>query len=212
MAESSFRILVADDEPGVRLAIRDYLELAGGYRVATARDGQEAIEVMEAFHPQLLLLDINMPRRDGYEVVKRIRQDARFRHIPIVFLTHMGTTQDRIRGYEMGCDVYLPKPFDLEELAAVVQTLVRRWQAIQSEWKVEPSQTAKALPQDLDLTEREAQVLEWLSVGMSNGEIGQKLFLSPRTVEKYVSRLLRKTETNNRAELIRYALTHHLVE
>ncbi len=210
MTEAPFRILIADDDPGIRLAVRDYLELAGSYRVATARDGQEAIEMMEEFHPQLLLLDINMPRRDGHEVVKRVRQDARFRHLPIVFLTHLSATADRIRGYETGCDLYLPKPFELEELAAVVRTLVQRWHAIRSEWSVE-IRKADAPSRSFDFTEREAQVLEWLSTGMSNGEIGQKLFLSPRTVEKYVSRLLRKTETNNRAELIRYALTHHLV-
>ncbi|MEO0947870.1 MAG: response regulator transcription factor [Cyanobacteria bacterium J06641_5] len=205
-----FRVMVADDDPGIRLAVRDYLELSG-YQVLTVRDGQEALEAVETFLPQILLVDINMPRKDGHTVVRKLRQNPRFRHLPVVFLTHLSTTSDRIRGYESGCDVYLPKPFELDELAAVVRSLVQRWQAIQSEWQVaRPSNHSQG--QHFDFTEREGQVLEWLTIGLSNGEIGQKLFLSPRTVEKYVSRLLRKTETNNRAELIRYALTHHLVE
>lgn len=206
-----FRVMVADDEPGIRLAVRDYLEL-NGYQVMTVRDGQEALEAVETFLPQILLIDINMPRKDGHTVVRKLRQNPRFRHLPVVFLTHLSTTSDRIRGYESGCDVYLPKPFELDELAAVVRTLVQRWQAIQSEWRVSDRPSARRQGEHIDFTEREAQVLEWLTIGLSNGEIGQKLFLSPRTVEKYVSRLLRKTETSNRAELIRYALTHHLVE
>lgn len=210
MSALSFRVLVADDDPGIRLAVRDYLEI-NGYRVMAARDGQEVLEAVETFHPQILLIDINMPRKDGHTVVRQLRENPRFRHLPVVFLTHLSTTSDRIRGYESGCDLYLPKPFDLDELAAVVRTLVQRWQAIQSEWQVnQPS--PKERSEHFDFTEREAQVLEWLTIGLSNGEIGQKLFLSPRTVEKYVSRLLRKTETSNRAELIRYALTNHLVE
>ena len=210
MSTIPFRVLVADDEPGIRIAVRDYLEL-DGYQVMTARNGHEALEALEKFHPQILLIDINMPRKDGHAVVRELRQNPRFRHLPVVFLTHLGTTSDRIRGYESGCDVYLPKPFELDELAAVVRSLVQRWQAIQSEWQVDKP-AAKGSSERLDLTERESQVLEWLTIGLSNGEIGQKLFLSPRTVEKYVSRLLRKTETSNRAELIRYALTHHLVD
>lgn len=202
--------MVADDDPGIRLAVRDYLEL-NGYQVTTVRDGQEVLETIETFHPQILLVDINMPRKDGHTVVRQLRKNPRFRHLPVVFLTHLGTTSDRIRGYESGCNVYLPKPFELDELAAVVRTLVQRWQAIQSEWQVNKP-VAKGQGDRFDFTEREAQVLEWLAIGLSNGEIGQKLFLSPRTVEKYVSRLLRKTETSNRAELIRYALVHHLVE
>lgn len=208
VSEIPLRVLVADDESGIRLAVRDYLEL-NGYQVMTAPNGREALKAVENFHPQILLIDINMPYKDGHTVVRELRQNPRFRHLPVVFLTHLSTTSDRIRGYESGCDVYLPKPFELDELAAVVKSLVQRWQAIQSEWQVATPQPKSDCP---DFTEREAQVLEWLANGLSNGEIGRKLFLSPRTVEKYVSRLLRKTDTSNRAELIRYALTHHLVE
>jgi DNA-binding NarL/FixJ family response regulator len=74
------------------------------------------------------------------------------------------------------------------------------------------NQTSSPKTKDFRLTEREQQVLDLLTTGLSNGEIGNKLHLSPRTVEKHVSNLLRKTDTNNRAELVRFALDNHLVE
>jgi DNA-binding NarL/FixJ family response regulator len=144
----------------------------------------------------------------------------------VVFLTARTETEERIRGYQTGCDVYLEKPFELQELGAVVRNLLERLQLIESEWRSrltpERSLTAPAelatsehLPTsltDLNLTEREQQVLKILADGLSNVQIGEHLHLSPRTVEKYVSSLLRKTETNNRAELVRFAMDHHLVQ
>ncbi len=180
------RILMADDEASIRLSIQRYLEL-DGCQVTVASNGLEALEIMEMFQPQLLLLDIKMPYKSGYEVVKQARQD-------------------RIRGYEIGCDVYLTKPFELKELRAIVRMLAGRWQTLQLETEVE--EFVVGLPcQKFSLTDRESEVIELVSIGLSNAEIGQKLFLSPRTVEKYVSRLLRKTGTTKRAELVRYALS-----
>lgn len=210
-------VLVADDNPGVRLAIGDYLELSG-YSVITAQDGNEAISLLETYHPHLIVADIKMPRLDGYELVKRVRQRPEFRLLPVIFLTHRGTTQERIKGYQVGCDLYLPKPFEMEELGAVIRNLLERSQIIQSElrysYQESPAsgQKSNAMPFSLSLTQREEQVLDLLTKGLSNVEIGQKLHLSPRTIEKYVSSLLRKTSTTNRAELLRFALKHHLVE
>ncbi len=199
------RILVADDEASIRLSIQRYLEL-DGCQVAVASDGLEALEIMETFQPQLLLLDIKMPYKSGHEVVKQARQGTHFRYIPVIFMTCLGTTRDRIRGYEMGCDVYLTKPFELKELKAIIKMLAGRRQTLQSKQKVEESAVGLSY-QKFSLTDRESDVLELVSIGLSNAEIGQKLFLSPRTVEKYVSRLLRKTDTTKRAELVRYALS-----
>jgi DNA-binding NarL/FixJ family response regulator len=219
-------ILIADDDPGIRLAVKDYLELVG-YSVITAQNGQEALSLLETYHPHLLVSDIKMPGKDGYDLVKQVRHRPEFRLLPVIFLTERSTTEERILGYRAGCDIYLPKPFAMEELGAVIRNLLERSQMIQSAWQFSDRQSRPKPLQEgegvepvssieqstfFGLTQREEQVLSLLTKGHSNAEIGNQLHLSPRTVEKYVSSLLRKTETSNRAELVRFALEHHLVD
>ncbi|QYX30002.1 response regulator transcription factor [Sphaerospermopsis torques-reginae] len=224
------KILVVDDDLGTRLSIGDYLELSG-YSVIMADDGQEALCIVEKNHPDLMVTDIVMPRMNGYELVRRVRQQAEFRLLPVILLTARTKTQERILGYQSGCDLYLPKPFELEELAAAIRNLLERSQIIQSEYRfsyqesLDGSNLIKSIHGQnhlstpivnsqllLSLTTREQEVLELLTHGLSNAEMGNQLHLSPRTVEKYVSSLLRKTETSNRAELVRFAIKHGLVE
>lgn len=218
-------ILVADDDPGTRLSISDYLELCG-YSVVSAEDGRTALDMVDEYQPHLIVTDITMPQMDGYELVRQVRRQPAFRLLPVIFLTGRTNTQERILGYQLGCDAYLPKPFDLEELGAVIRNLLERVQMIQIEWRMRshPSEItenhvaltgkpkANAIAITLDLTAREWEVLDLLTDGLSNAQIGDRLHLSSRTVEKYVSSLLRKTETSNRAELVRFAMEHHLVE
>ncbi|MDF5715551.1 MAG: response regulator transcription factor [Rhizonema sp. NSF051] len=223
-------ILVVDDDLGTRLSISDYLDLSG-YSVIVANDGQEALAMVEEYHTDLIVTDIVMPQINGYELVRRVRQKPAFRLLPVILLTARTKTQERILGYQSGCDLYLPKPFELEELAAAIRNLLERSQIIQSEYRffqqenaVTNDSTTKAVEAHSgfnhvqksnifsELTPREQEVLELLTHGLSNAEIGQKLHLSPRTVEKYVSSLLRKTATSNRAELVRFAIKHGLVE
>lgn len=216
-------ILVADDDLATRLPISDYLEMSG-YSVLLAVDGQEALAMIEAYHPHLMVTDIVMPRMNGYELVRRIRQDPAFRLLPVIFLTSRNKTEERIQGYQSGVDLYLPKPFDLDELGAAIRNLLERSQMIQSEYRLPSheeggrtsSPTAAFEAKNLEirpvLTQREREVLLLLTHGLSNAQIGDRLHLSPRTVEKYVSSLLRKTETNNRAELVGFAMKNHLLE
>ncbi len=218
-------ILIAEDDPGIRLAVNDYLE-ASGYSAIAAEDGNRALLMLEKYRPHLLICDIKMPGKDGYELVRNIRQLPEFRLLPVIFLTGYKDTQDRIRGYQVGCDVYLPKPFEMEELGAVIRNLLERSQIIHSELRFSngnhhiseissgDSERLNCIntTEKLDLTKREQEVLSFLMNGCSNIEIGNKLHLSHRTIEKYVSSLLRKTEKNNRSELIRFALEHHLFE
>jgi DNA-binding NarL/FixJ family response regulator len=223
-------ILIADDDLGTSLSISDYLDLSG-YRVITTDNGIDALSMLEKHHPDLLVTDIMMPRMNGYELVRRIRQLSEFRLLPVILLTARTKTQERILGYQSGCDLYLPKPFELEELAAAIRNLLERSQIIQSECrfiyqdnnrnltytKAENGHISVSTQVQISqvltpLTVREKEVLDLLTHGFSNVEIGNHLHLSPRTVEKYVSSLLRKTETSNRAELVRFAIKHDLVE
>ncbi|MGF1675487.1 MAG: response regulator transcription factor [Rivularia sp. (in: cyanobacteria)] len=220
-----FKILVVDDDLGTRLSISDYLELSG-YKVMTANDGQQGLMMVNKHHPDLIVTDIIMPQMNGYELVRRVRQKVEFRLLPVILLTARTQTQERILGYQSGCDLYLPKPFELEELAAAINNLLQRSRIIQSEYQLSLQENLKKAERTNErgfsdgettklyesLTNREQEVLELLTHGLSNAEIGDRLHLSPRTVEKYVSSLLRKTDTSNRAELVRFAMEHHLVE
>ncbi|MFM7220002.1 MAG: response regulator transcription factor [Nodosilinea sp.] len=225
-------ILLAEDDEATCLSLGDYLELEG-YRVVMATDGETALEKVFTHQPQLLITDIAMPYLDGYALVQQIRQNLAFRLLPVIFLTAHNQTVDRIKGYQVGGDIYLPKPFELSELGVIVRSLLERSQVMQATWiqqvalhtaqqlalkaeaqaVVEPEQITPRTPTGLgpELTVREQDVLALLSDGLSNAQIGDRLFLSPRTVEKYVSSLLRKTDTHNRSELLRFALSHHLV-
>ena len=219
-------ILVVDDDEGIRLSLKDYLELEG-YIVVMAEDGWKALELINQSQPQLVITDISMPRIDGFAFLKSLRQQPAWRLLPVIFLTARTQTQERVQGYQSGCDVYLEKPFELPEIGAVVKNLLARSQLIQTAWLQyqqlpEPVPMAAHTPslpvatpvveEHFSLTNREQSVLDLLSEGMSNAQIANTLFLSPRTIEKYVTNLLRKTDTSNRAELVRFAMDHHLVE
>ncbi len=214
----SLLILIADDDPGVRLAVADYLEISG-YDVITAENAQQALNLLENYHPHLFISDVKMPGKDGYDLIKNVRQKPEFRLLPVIFLTHKNNTEERIMGYEAGCDVYLPKPFEIVELLAVIRNLLERSHLIQSELLLSQQKIALKpanINQNIkflsfDFTLREKQVLHLLTQGLSNIEIGENLYLSPRTVEKYVTSLLRKTETNKRSELVSFAFKNNLI-
>jgi len=215
-------ILIVDDDLGIRLSVSDYLEMAG-YSVLTSDNGQNALAMVSQHQPHLIVTDVTMPQMDGYELIRQVRRQPAFRLLPVIFLTARTNTDERIKGYQLGCDAYLPKPFELNELSAVVRNLLERSQMMESEWRQrlrsveadgEPSRSHKNnnAMLALDLTPREQQVLAELVEGLSNGQIGDRLHLSPRTIEKHVSSLFRKTETSNRAELVRFAMDHGFVD
>lgn len=227
-------ILIVDDDLGIRTSIGDYLEMAG-YSVITAANGQEALPLVDEYQPQLIVTDVLMPQMDGYELVQQVRKRPAFRLLPVIFLTARNKTEERIRGYKVGADLYMPKPFELEELGVVVRNFLDRYALMIPppfppgpwNWPSEASGSIlpdngsllpEATPEDaplpfnVPLKLREQEVLELLTQGLSNAQIGDRLHLSSRTIEKYVSSLLQKTETCNRAELVRFALEHRLVK
>ena len=116
------RILVVDDEPMVREVLSRYLE-SDGFDVATAADGEEALRRFEADVPDLVLLDLMLPRVDGYEVFRRMRDAA---PTPVIMLTARGTETDRIVGLDGGADDYVAKPFSPKEVVARVRAVLRR--------------------------------------------------------------------------------------
>jgi diguanylate cyclase (GGDEF)-like protein len=108
-------ILVVDDDEHTRNLLRDLCE-SSGFRVATAEDGVEAVEKIGEKKPDLVLLDLMMPRRDGFSVLRWVREDARYAELPVIILTAIGEMDGKIRGMELGADDYITKPFKLIEL------------------------------------------------------------------------------------------------
>jgi DNA-binding response OmpR family regulator len=121
---SNERILVVDDDPLILRLVRMNLDKAG-YKTVTAVNGEEAIDVVSSELPDLVILDLMLPKVDGYEVCRRIRE---FSLVPVVMLTAKGEQVDKLRGFEMGADDYLTKPFAPPELLARVQAVLRRSQ------------------------------------------------------------------------------------
>jgi DNA-binding response OmpR family regulator len=115
-------ILVVEDEPQIAGVIRDYLH-AAGYTVSIARDGESALQSARLAHPDLIVLDLGLPGRDGLDVTRELRRTS---GVPIVVVTARGEEADRIVGLELGADDYVVKPFSPKELVARVRALFRR--------------------------------------------------------------------------------------
>jgi two-component system, OmpR family, alkaline phosphatase synthesis response regulator PhoP len=115
-------VLVVDDEPAIVEIVRDYLADAG-YRVSTARSGEEALRQVRSIRPDLIVLDLGLPGLDGLDVARAIRQSRR---IPIIMLTARADEADRVVGLELGADDYVVKPFSPRELLARVRAVLRR--------------------------------------------------------------------------------------
>lgn len=228
--ETTGKVLLVDDEVGVREAVQAYLE-DSGFTVNVASNATEGWDKLQLSTPDVLISDVMMPQVDGYQFLQQVREDPRYKSLPVVFLTARGMTSDRIQGYSAGVDAYLPKPFDPEELVAIIGNLIERKIVRTQEGGDLPDIAAMAKqieeikailtqkgsiartppPIRIDFTPREQDVLNRVAEGLMNKEIARRLDTSVRNVEKYVSRLFSKTGTNSRTELVRYALEHGLV-
>ncbi|MEW6489465.1 MAG: response regulator [Thermodesulfobacteriota bacterium] len=118
------KILAVDDEPNILLSLEYILEQEG-YDVHVAHDGEEALEVAERIHPDLILLDVAMPRRDGYEVCRLLRQRGDLSGVRVLMLTAKGQPLERKKGLEVGADVYVTKPFSADDLLEKIRAALR---------------------------------------------------------------------------------------
>jgi len=207
---SKGKILVADDEISIRQIVEARLKMAG-YDVITAADGAEALELVKLEHPNLIVLDIMMPKMDGLQVCREVRKNMT---IPIIMLTAKGDVIDRIQALELGADDYVVKPFSPRELEARIKAVLRRIvndNAKQSVIKIEniAIDTGKRQvvrgDQKIKLTEMEFNLLELLASNpgraYSRSEIlhqvwGYRInqYSDTRVVDVHVSRLRSKLE------------------
>jgi DNA-binding NarL/FixJ family response regulator len=145
---------------------------------------------------------------DGYAFVEKIRQDSRFSGIPVIFLSPNAQSQDKVTGLTTRADVYMVKPFEPEELVALVESsltqagrLLKRSTRIHS-----PDVTPLQVPGNVELTPTELKVVQLVAQGLANREIAEKLNVSQRTIESHVSNMLHKTSLHNRTELAQWAI------
>jgi len=228
-------ILVVDDEEHIRKAVGQFL-YDKGYRVTACPDGQTALDVAlsqkddertEKSVPDCIVSDVRMPKIDGIQLLRAIRSHETLQEVPVVLVTAKGMTQDRIDGYNAGADAYITKPFDPEELVAVVDNVIDRHEALNGD-NIEVDDLKKDLDDikhllleeggggvgngwvkstNVFLAPDEKEVLELLCQGLMTKEIAKSTALSKRRVEQLLTRMYRKTEVKNRTELVRWAVS-----
>ena len=211
-ATASKQLLLIDDDPNLVLLVKDYLELRG-YVVITARNGREALKVLEKDLPHLIICDVMMPEMDGYTFVKKVRENSQTNCLPILFLSAKGQIQDRVTGLSQGADVYMVKPFEPDELVAQIEASLKQAERMrQSQGPELTGAVSVHVPFDVDLTPTEQRVIQLVAKGMANREIAESLSVSQRTVESHVSNMLGKTGLHNRTELARWAIEQRMIK
>jgi DNA-binding NarL/FixJ family response regulator len=185
-----------------------------GYEVDAVRSGEEALVHVAQSLPDLIVSDIRMPRMDGHALARHLRSSPRTDLIPIVFLTAKDETADRIAGFRSGVDAYLTKPFEPDELLAVIANILKRVERTHSEIArlVGGSTNDHAVFSDEDLTEAEERIASAVARGLSNKEIASELEISFRTVENHISHILAKKNFGNRVEIARFVLARSQAE
>nr|YP_009732511.1 hypothetical protein [Gracilaria textorii]QHS70922.1 hypothetical protein [Gracilaria textorii] len=204
-------ILLIDDDIDLLNSMASYL-ISEGFTIHITTNAYNALENLTIIQPDLIITDIMMPHIDGYELIKRIRSKNNWHQTPVIFLTAKGMTQDRILGYNLGCNAYLAKPFYPEELIAIINNIFKQLEFYKQNinHNIQKFQNKKQDSVFNSLTPTEYKVLILVSKGYTNKEIANKLNSSIRNIEKYVSRLLNKTKTRNRTELAKLTLLNSL--
>ena len=205
------RILVIEDEPQMLLGLRDNLEIEG-YEVATASDGDEGLAKAASFEPDLVILDLMLPRKNGFDVCRELR--ARSNATPVVMLTARNQETDKVLGFELGADDYVTKPFSIVELLARIRAVLRR-----SGSRPGMADTCHVGELDIDFrlhqarrgtervefTAREFELLRYFVAHVGqivtreqilNEVWGYEDFPTTRTIDNFVAKLRQKIETS----------------
>jgi DNA-binding NarL/FixJ family response regulator len=208
------RLLVVDDDVRLLHALTLCLQRAG-FDVATARNAPEAIVQVAECIPDLVVTDVIMPGIDGFGLTEHLRSNARTDLIPIVFLTARDTLDDRVRGFRGGVDAFVSKPFEPDELIAIIQGILQRVKRTHTRFAraaiAGPTSLRESSPEwPGDLTPAERRVSSCVARGLSNKQIASELNVSRRTVEMHISRVLSKTGWSNRVDIARHVLERGL--
>ena len=205
---SDIRLLLVDDHHIVLDGIKALLDEVEGFDcIATADNGQKALDMLNVFDVDVVLMDIDMPVMNGMEATKRIKKEyPKVRVISLTQHSERGMVQKLL---DCGSDGYLLKNIAQDELTTAIRRVYNGENVFSSEvtMRLEGKAVEKnASGIDVELTEREIEILSLISEGLSSKQVGEKLFISPRTVDTHRTNLMNKLDIHNIAGLIRFAL------
>lgn len=215
LIKMAIKIMIADDHSMIREGLKSLLELEGDIQVvAEAEDGVDCLEKLKICTPDVLLLDINMPRKNGLEVLQTLKPSKS--KVKVLVLTVHNEVEYLMKAVDIGVDGYILKDSESAELKKAIFSIVEGENYIQP--SLIPSLNSKMIEKNRDegkiesLTKRELEVLKLLAVGMYNKEVAEKLNISERTVKNHVSNIFKKIEVTDRTQAAVFAIRNNLIE
>jgi two-component system, NarL family, response regulator, fimbrial Z protein, FimZ len=203
------RVLIVDDHPIIRMTLASELERSGEFElVGQAPDGEEALRLVTHCRPELMVLDLELPKLDGLSVLERLRSQGN--RLPILVLS---AKDERVMGPRVraaGANGFVSKLRDVRELLTSMRIVLSGYQCF-SQSIYEYRLTDKDL-RLRDLSQRELEVLRYVSRGFNNKDIADRLLISDKTVSTYKMRLMKKLEAGSVFELTELSRTHHLID
>ena len=211
----AIKIMIADDHSMIREGLKNLLELDGDIQViAEAVDGEDCLDKLQVVKPDVLLLDINMPKKNGLEVLKSLK--SKKSKLKVLVLTVHNEIEYLMKAVDIGVNGYVLKDSESAELKKAIFTVAEGETYIQP--SLIPALNAKMIETNKDaekiksLTKRELDVLKLLAVGMYNKEVGKRLEISERTVKNHVSNIFKKLGVTDRTQAAVFAIRNNLVQ
>ena len=199
-----------DSEEKLLEVIKKYFYIKN-IQIITTSHIEIALSSLEKTLPDCIIVDPAMPDSIGLEFIQKLKKKKEYKYIPFILLTTRGLTEDRIKGYNLGCTAYIPKPFDPEELEAILKNIISQsdifYECIFTMYllikntRLEVLNSYKVGYPSIRLTKQEQFILRELLVGRNSVELSVNLKVSLRFIEKYITRILDKTNTRNIREL-----------
>ncbi len=209
------KVMIADDHNLMREGIKQLLEFDGSIRViAEASNGIECLDKVKQFEPDVLLLDINMPEKNGLEVLEELKSEKT--KTKILILTVHNEIEYLIKAIDIGVDGYILKDSESAELKKAIDTVFKGENYIQA--SLIPMLNNRLLKKDIDkdkiesLTSRELEVLIQVTNGMANKEIATSLNISERTVKNHISNIFKKIEVSDRTQAAVFAIKNNIIQ
>lgn len=209
------KVMIADDHELIREGLKQLLELEGDIEIVSeAANGVECLEKLKRVNPDVLLLDINMPKQNGIEVLQKIRD--RNIKVNVLILTVHNEVEYLVKAVDIGVNGYLMKDSTSEELRKAIYSVMNNENYIQT--SLIPLLNSRLVARDIDkekieeLTKREMEVLIKIANGMSNKEIASTLSISERTVKNHISNIFKKIDVSDRTQAAVFAIRNNIIK
>ena len=211
----AIKVVIADDHVMIREGIKKLVEIDGDISVVgEASDGYECLEAIDRFHPDVVLLDINMPNMNGLQALERIRKEHA--NVKVLILTIHNEVEYLDKAKKIGVEGYVLKDSESSVLRKAIYSVSQGNTYIQSNMAMLLRERENAFPvfqgEDNVLTKREIEVLKLLAEGLFNKEIAYKLLISEKTVKNHVSNIFKKLDVSDRTQAAVYAIRNNIVQ